>query len=68
MTCCEADISFMGLPCKYPDCKDLEMRSWVMLTAKVAVKNHALFKGPGPILTAISVEPAEAPAQEVATF
>lgn len=68
MTCCEADISFMGLPCKYPDCKDLEMRSWVMLTAKVAVKNHALFKGPGPILTAISVEPADAPAQEVATF
>ena len=33
-----------------------------------AVKNHALFKGPGPILTALSVEPAEAPAQEVATF
>ena len=68
MTCCEADITFMGLPCKYPDCKDLEMRSWVTVTAKVAVKNHALFKGPGPILTAISVEPAPAPAQEVATF
>ena len=68
MTCCEADITFMGLPCKYPDCQKLTMRSWVTVTAKVAVKNHALFKGPGPILTALSVEPAEAPAQEVATF
>ena len=68
MTCCEADIAFMGLPCKYPDCQKLEMRSWVTVTAKVTVKNHPLFKGPGPILTALSVEPAPAPLHEVATF
>ena len=68
MTCCEADITFMGLPCKYADCKKLEMRSWVTVTAKVSVKHHPLYKGTGPILTAVSVVPAEAPAQEVATF
>ena len=68
MTCCEADITFMGLPCKYPECRKLEMRSWVTVTAKVQVKSHPLFKGPGPILTAASVVPAEAPLQEVATF
>ncbi|MBR4700886.1 MAG: hypothetical protein IKP19_04230 [Oscillospiraceae bacterium] len=68
MTCCEADITFMGLPCKYADCKKLEMRSWVTVTAKVSVKHHPLYKGTGPILTGITVVPAEAPAQEVATF
>ena len=68
MTCCEADITFMGLPCKYAECRKLEMRSWVTVTAKVQVKSHPLFKGPGPILTALSVVPAMAPAQEVATF
>ena len=68
MTCCEADITFMGLPCKYADCRKLEMRSWVTVTAKVAVKSQALFKGQGPVLTAISVEKAEAPLREVATF
>lgn len=68
MTCCEADITFMGLPCKYNDRKKLEMRSWVTVTAKVSVKEHFLFKGKGPILTALDVSPAEAPAQEVATF
>ncbi len=68
MTCCEADITFMGLPCKYDACRSLEMRSWVTVTAKVNVKSHPLFKGPGPILTALSVEPAEAPPHEVATF
>ncbi len=68
MTCCEADITFMGLPCKFEGCKKLEMRSWVTVTAKVTVKNHPLFRGQGPILTALSVTPAQAPAQEVATF
>ncbi len=68
MTCCEADIQFMGLPCKYADCKKLTMRSWVMVQAKVEVKRHPLFKGAGPVLTATEVTPAEAPAQEVATF
>lgn len=68
MTCCEADIQFMGLPCKWEDCRKLEMRSWVTVQAKVQVKHHPLFKGVGPILNAIDVTPASAPKQEVATF
>lgn len=68
MTCCEADIQFMGLPCKWADCRKLEMRSWVTVQAKVQVKHHPLFKGIGPILNAIDVTPASAPKQEVATF
>jgi hypothetical protein len=68
MTCCEADIQFMGLPCKWADCRKLEMRSWVTVQAKVQVKHHPLFKGVGPILNAIDVTPASAPKQEVATF
>ena len=68
MTCCEADIQFMGLPCKWADCRKLEMRSWVTVQAKVQVKHHPLFKGVGPILSAIDVTPASAPKQEVATF
>ena len=68
MTCCEADITFMGLPCKYADCRKLEMRSWIWLTAKVTVKHHPLYQGPGPILTAQRVAPAEPPLREVATF
>ncbi len=68
MTCCEADITFMGIPCRYRDSASLPSRSWVRVTAKVEVKYHLLYKGVGPILTAISVEPAQAPAREVATF
>ena len=68
MTCCAADITFMGLPCRYEGSKSLTVRSWVTVKAKVEVKFHALFKGTGPVLTALSVSPAEAPEQEVATF
>jgi len=68
MTCCEADIQFMGLPCRYDGAASLKAREWVSVTATVNVKFHALYKGIGPILTAISVESAAAPLQEVATF
>ena len=68
MTCCAADIQFMGLPCKYDGAASLRAREWVSVTASVSVKFHALYKGIGPILTAISVEAAVPPLQEVATF
>ncbi len=68
MTCCEADITFMGLPCRFVGSAGLKARSWVTVEATVEVKYHTLYKGVGPILTAVSVSPAEPAAQEVATF
>lgn len=68
MTCCEADISFMGLPCKYGPSNALRAREWVTVTATVSNRFHTLYKGVGPILTAKEVVPATPPAQEVATF
>ena len=70
MTCCEADIEFCGIPCRYENPKSLTTRSWVMVTAKVSAEPHALYQGDvGPILTAISVE-KDVPAAEpdVAAF
>ena len=68
MTCCEADITFMGIPCKFVGSAGLMVKSWVTVTATVEVKYHSLYKGIGPILTALTVEPAEPAAQQVATF
>lgn len=68
MTCCEADITFMGLPCKFVGSEGLKPRSWVQVTAKVTVQRHPLYKGVGPILTALTVTPASAAEREVATF
>lgn len=68
MTCCVDDIEFMGIPCKYENAAALKIKSWVTVTAKITVRFHSLYRGIGPILEAISVVPAEAAAQEVATF
>ena len=68
MTCCVEDIQFMGMPCKYEKAAALRTRDWVMVTATVETRFHALYRGTGPILTAVSVEPAKPAADEVATF
>ncbi len=68
MTCCVDDIEFMGLPCKYPNAQELKSRAWIQLTAEVEVRFHSLYRGIGPVLKALSIEEAEAPDQDVATF
>ena len=70
MTCCVDDIEFCGIPCRYPDSKQLTSRSWVHVTAKVGAEKHPLYHGEmGPVLTAIRVETGAEPANpDVATF
>ena len=68
MTCCVEDIAFMGLPCKYEKANDLHSRDWVLLTATVSARYHSLYRGIGPVLTAVEVTPAQPADNEVATF
>ena len=70
MTCCVEDIQFCGIPCRYEKARELESRSWVMVTAKITAEMHQLYKGDlGPVLTALSVELGAVPAEpDVATF
>ena len=69
MTCCVEDIQFCGIPCKYADAQSLEPRSWVMVTATVSAEKHPLYQGElGPVLTAVSVVPAEPAENEVTAF
>ncbi len=70
MTCCVDDIQFCGIPCRYDRSRELESRSWVMVSAKISAEKHPLYKGDlGPVLTAIRVETGADPADpDVATF
>lgn len=69
MTCCVDDIQFCGVPCRYAEAQSLESRSWVMVTAKITAEKHVLYHGElGPVLTAISVDPAAPAVEEIATF
>ncbi len=69
MTCCVEDIRFCGVPCRYAQSASLSSRSWVEVEATVSAEKHPLYQGDvGPVLTALSVSPAEPAAEEVCTF
>ena len=68
MTCCVEDIQFMGFVCQYDGAQELEQRSWITVTAKISLRYHKLYTEMGPVLTALRIEPAEKPEQDVVTF
>jgi len=68
MTCCADDMAFLGFACEYEGASKLTEKSWVKVTATLSWEYWADYKGEGPVLHAISVEPAAAPENEVIDF
>jgi hypothetical protein len=69
MTCCVDDIEFVGFACSW-DGKNppLKAGDWIMLEAKMDIRLHPAYGKPGPVLEPVSITPAQAPLQDVATF
>lgn len=68
MTCCAEDMAFLGFACEYDGAEELENKSWVKVTATLTWEYWADYNGEGPVLHALSVEPAKAPRKEVIDF
>ena len=68
MTCCEADIQYLGVACVLPSVMDLQTRDWINVTAKVRFEKHRIYKGKGPVLVATRVIVCEPPEQQLATY
>ena len=68
MTCCEADITFCGLLAQWEKASTLKKRDWVMVTVKIEIEYHKVYKGKGPILHTIALERSTPPEQPVASF
>ena len=67
MTCCAADTAFSGLFSE-TGFEQVKNGNWVRLTAKISVKRCVVYGRKGPVLRAVDIKPAEAPADPVATF
>ncbi len=57
MTCCEADMTFLGYVCKSKEARHLETRQWVRVRAKIEYEEWQDYGGGGPVLYAESVKP-----------
>ena len=69
MTCCANDIRFIPLAAECADTTALKNLGWYSLTARVDIRALPnVYDGPGPVLHALEIRSAPAPAQEVATF
>ena len=68
MTCCAADIQFIGFPCKYDGYEKLQDKEWVRVTAVLNMSTNPVYKRKGPVLTAKSVVSGLKPKNEVVTF
>ena len=68
MTCCADDIAYRGVVAKGMGKLKLNTRDWVIVEGRLNEEFSKLYGGPGPVLTVTSIDRAEKPAQEVATF
>lgn len=68
MTCCVEDVTFIGFKCKYAEEEKILHKSWINITAEVHVEFAKEYKGKGPVLYPVTIEPAEKPADELVYF
>lgn len=70
MTCCMDDIAYRGLVCIGEEKCHFESKDWIILTARLDIEYHKLYKSKGPVLKVISAEPTEPlpPNEQLATF
>lgn len=68
MTCCIEDVAFVGLLCQYDKVDTLTQRAWIDLTARAGVTKHKIYEGKGPLLTAVKVQKAQPPKEELVYF
>lgn len=68
MTCCIDDVTFLGFKCKYADSKNIPHKSWIRIVAEVRVEFAMEYKGKGPVLYPVSIEPTDKPEDELVYF
>ena len=68
MTCCADDTSFIGYISFYDKISELENKQWITVTATIQYEFQMAYKKKGPVLYVSSVEPAEAPKDELVYF
>ena len=68
MVCCENDVQFLGLIAKGDTLDQYENRDWIEVTARMGIAEHEAYRGEGPVMNILSVQPCEKPKNDVVSF
>ena len=61
MTCCEADIAYCPLVCRWDMAKSVKHKSWGIVEGRINVKFSNIYGKKGPVITVHSFAPATEP-------
>ena len=65
MTCCEADMSFAGLICEYPQAYELDDREWVKISGILRVRFDDEMQRNIPVCRVVEMRRIEKPDKEI---
>lgn len=68
MTCCEADIRFLGFLCKCDHLDKLKNGQWIDVTAKIRYEKRKEYYGSGPVLYTQHITAAQPPSEDLVYF
>ena len=68
MTCCEADIAYNGIVCKFRRDVNFKTRDWAVVTGVIRYEYNKLYKGDGPVIDCSSFDYSAPADPELATF
>ena len=68
LTCCSDDLQFAPVVVEGSFPAGSKSGAWVLLTAKIEVKQHKAYRGPGPVFRLLGMESAQSPEEPVAAF
>ena len=68
MTCCEADIQYVGVMVRWKDARKIAKMGYVWVEGKVSIEANEMYTAPGPVVTASAVIPAEDPSDRLVYF
>ena len=69
MTCCEADTKYSGFVMTHDGKMKFQTGMWVVITAKIEIKEHFAYDGKGPVFVCEKIEKARPlPKEEMVTY
>ncbi len=68
MTCCEADMTFVGLICSYLCADELRNKEWVRVTGVIKIAYDEVLKRNVPVCRVVRLERTLPPAREFVTL
>ncbi|MCR5278660.1 MAG: GTPase [Lachnospiraceae bacterium] len=68
MTCCEADMSFIGIICGYQKAYEIDNREWVEITGLLKVRFDELLQRDIPVCRVIDIKKVAVPENEIVSM